>query len=354
MFTEVELNNYKSFLRERLKLSDLTLLAGLNNSGKSSVIQAFRMLQKSVETGDPALAGHGPLIESRSIASPRHLPIELLFTLRGKPGLFVKIYTDGENTKVQCSRNREIPKISYIGADRLGPKPWLPLFTGASALNGTGEQGQFVFDYISRHERNIVPDSLRHPNSQGATVAFNIEAWLAEISPNIVFRLTTDNKRDVSYAEIDGFRPTNSGFGLSYTLPIIAEILITASSAPDGNSIAINQQYKPLLLIENPEAHLHPQGQTSIGKLIALAINCGIQIIVESHSDHFMDGIRIAVKDKLVPSNGIILYFLKRTADGLTKVESTFVHANGKIDHWPDGFFDQAIKNRGYLTKKAE
>jgi len=77
-----------------------------------------------------------------------------------------------------------------------------------------------------------------------------------------------------------------SGFGLSYTLPVITALLV-GTLIPNS-----------LVIIENPEAHLHPRGQTEIARLIALCAQVGTQIIIETHSDHLFDGIRIAAKNK--------------------------------------------------------
>ena len=80
------------------------------------------------------------------------------------------------------------------------------------------------------------------------------------------------------------YRATNVGFGLSYTLPVIVALL-----APAG----------ALCLIENPESHLHPKGQTKLAELAVRASRAGVQVFVETHSDHFMDGVRIAVRSRL-------------------------------------------------------
>jgi len=58
-------------------------------------------------------------------------------------------------------------------------------------------------------------------------------------------------------------------------------------------------------VIENPEAHIHPQGQAELGKLMALAASSGAQIIVETHSDHVINAIRVAVKEGIIPSTDI-------------------------------------------------
>lgn len=79
------------------------------------------------------------------------------------------------------------------------------------------------------------------------------------------------------------YTPQNVGFGISYSLHVITAIL----KAKDGD----------LIIIENPESHVHPRGQAELGKLIALAAINNIQIIIETHSDHIINGIRVAVKE---------------------------------------------------------
>ncbi|MCR2307254.1 AAA family ATPase, partial [Salmonella enterica] len=67
-----------------------------------------------------------------------------------------------------------------------------------------------------------------------------------------------------------------------------------------------------MLIIENPESHLHPAGQSLMGKLCSIAANNGVQLIVESHSDHFLNGIRVAVKQKVVAADDVKVFFLQR------------------------------------------
>jgi len=98
---------------------------------------------------------------------------------------------------------------------------------------------------------------------------------------------------------------------------------------------------------------LHPQGQTAMGRLIAFAASCGVQVFVESHSDHLMDGIRIAVKEGVIHSDAVAFHFLSKSVEGISQVESPSLHSSGKLDYWPKGFFDQTLRNRAVLAKKG-
>jgi predicted ATPase len=126
----------------------------------------------------------------------------------------------------------------------------------------------------------------------------------------------------------NSFRSTNVGFGLTYTLPVIVALLASNTGS--------------LIMLENPEAHLHPEGQVRIGELMALAASCGIQVIVESHSDHILNGIRLAVYNQQIACDKIMLHYFERKEfnQGQTSVVTPRIDQNGRIDRWPDGFFD--------------
>src|SRR5262249_11560138 len=99
-----------------------------------------------------------------------------------------------------------------------------------------------------------------------------------------------------------------------------------------------------LLLIENPEAHLHPRGQRRMGELLAAAASAGVQIVAETHSDHALNGVRLSVQDgKLAPDNVAIHFFSRTETNGKTRLvtASPTIDPNGRISDWPEGFFDE-------------
>jgi predicted ATPase len=67
-----------------------------------------------------------------------------------------------------------------------------------------------------------------------------------------------------------------------------------------------------LLLLENPEAHLHPRGQTAMAELIARTAAAGAQVIVETHSDHVLNGVRLAVKRRVLTGAQTVVHYVDR------------------------------------------
>ena len=124
--------------------------------------------------------------------------------------------------------------------------------------------------------------------------------------------------------------PYNFGFGISYVLPII----LTGLMAEEGS----------VFLVENPEAHLHPKGQSHIGYFLAVMALAGIQVVVETHSEHVLNGIRIAaLKNGMKPEDISINFFSVNTwgMDAKHQVENIKLNHRMDLETWPEGFLDQ-------------
>ena len=133
-------------------------------------------------------------------------------------------------------------------------------------------------------------------------------------------------------------RPTNMGFGVSYALPIIVAGLLIENGG--------------LLIVENPEAHLHPAAQSRIGAFLARVAGDGVQVFVETHSDHVLNGIRRAVaQDALVPADQVLVHFFQDGGDDVAPVVPLALTQTGQLSAWPPGFFDQTQKDLAVLAR---
>lgn len=357
MISLLSIKAFKSFPQREIILKPLTLLTGLNNCGKSSLIQAIRMFVSASKGNHVFLDGHGQIKEIKSKLSSFQEKIEITTVSDSNVANSLFISED------EVIRPQSSPHFIYIGADRLGPQTFLPLHqdSGVEVKPEIGDIGEYVIDYIQKLSECIIPKSLHHVNSEGQTLEYVLRGWLTEIAPGVDINLFSNVRADISHADFDGFRPKNVGFGLSYTLPIIAAVLGAVAERPANGWIhSWGEKWSKekedngcLLILENPEAHLHPQGQTAIGKLISLASSCGVQVIVETHSDHLMDGIRIAAKEQIIDNESIIFHYLSKNSSGETEMISPSIDKNGKLDKWPEGFFDQTVKNKAVLAKKG-
>lgn len=375
MIKTVQLNGFKAFAAQSISLGAVTLLCGRNNSGKSSVLQALRMYCNSFDGASPMIKGLGSLQDIRSKFVLPTDRIEITCT-RSDGTVSSLVLDETKHTSPQFS-----PVSLCLSAERLGPQVSLPLDSDFKKRPSLGFQGEHVLGFLDDLRNCIVHLNLRHEASQGDTLAYQCAAWLTEIAPGTDFFFEVERETDSSRMTFDSYRPTNVGFGLSYSLPVVAAILGASSKNLDGKSWetawdetwdAARTQRGTLLIIENPEAHLHPSAQTAMGRLIAKAGRAGLQIIVETQSEHIMDGVRLEQKqtaqlerfppaEMLVSSNGtqsmsadmepVVFNYFSRSKDGHIEVDTPKLLETGKLSHWPAGFFDQALKNRLQLAK---
>jgi predicted ATPase len=336
MITNLTLEGFKSFVSDSLDLGKLTVLTGMNSSGKSSVIQALLMIKYAHMDGGNKLSwfleGHGDdkeltnsYCDSFQIAAQFNNGQEVICT----------------NHYAKASKNPASPinitySALYIGANRFGSENMIPVY---HLKNDLGERGENLLNFIDYHANEPLSKTMKHPDSEGDTFLYNLRAWLGVISPNTKFDYEIHKLMDSSFATFNGHRAKNVGFGLSYVLSVIA-VLLWGSLNPNS-----------LIMIENPEAHLHPRGQTEIAKLIAKCAEAGAQVIVETHSDHIFDGIRIYAKESQNNFHEQVkAYWFELNKKGFTEVESVEIDKNGRIvGDMPQGMFDQFIINASKL-----
>lgn len=358
MIESLRISGLKSFVNDTVSLNRLTVLSGLNNSGKSTLMQALRMgLAHSVEDS-PYLDGLGGYAELKSQLSPPHAPIELELIDNKKNASHLLITSTGYEYK-----SKELSNFfQYISADRFGPRVGLPIIGDDISRYSVGSRGQFSAHYASIFENTVVAEHLRHSGSTSNILRHQLASWMGEIAPGVSLDFDVLRRYDASNMLVDGKRSTNSGFGISYTLPIVLALLTMSGAIGEDDSDARLKSWfeamegKPgILFLENPEAHLHPQGQTSMGRLLALAAAAGVQIVVETHSDHILDGIRLAVRrEATVNYKDVTIKFLEKDSNGATQISDIQVKEDGKLDRWPRGFFDQISINLRALSSKND
>jgi len=329
MINKIELTGFKSFVSDEIDFNQLTILSGLNSSGKSSVIQAVRLLEKVQQTNKVYLPGHGSIAESRNPYLKDNLVIKCTLTNND-------YFEFNETGRTEVSSNFKLPDIIHIAADRMGPESNIEIDPTGHKLGSRGENIFNVIEYYADYE---IPSVVKHERSQGDTFLFNLESWLNIISPNTEFKSYVERKSDSSYGTFNGHRAKNVGFGLSYALPVITALLLGTLNPAES-----------LVILENPEAHLHPRGQTEIARFICLCAKAGLQILVETHSDHLFDGIRLFAKDAQDDFyTRVLAYWFELDNDRNTDVSIVKFDQHGRIDNWPQGMFDQFSINASKL-----
>jgi predicted ATPase len=397
MISKLTLKNFKLFQNEtEIKLSGINLFTGINGSGKSTVLQSLLLMKQSPEfnrTSDKIIF-NGSYIQLGSFTDVKNnkssfktpiefkfdyslddLNAELLYQFNTEEPDSLDAYidriafkdsTDSDfkdiyTTKETLINHRYLfnlfPKgggldknierigdllnfsrIHYISADRIGPK----LYYDKRSLNefaSVGALSDNTINVLWHKKDDIVPDSLCYDKDSSKTVYNQLELWLNFIFDGAKLNLDEVPKTNLLTLKIstnnttEYFTPTNVGFGYSYILPILISGLI----AKKGE----------IIIIENPEAHLHPAAQSNLSKFLTLVSLNGIQIFIESHSEHVLNGLRIEVYDKVIQNKDLnILYFDKNIGTIFKEIK---VEEDGGIKDWPTNFFDQATKDLNYL-----
>jgi len=367
MIKQIILRNFKCFESQNLDIKSLTLLSGLNGMGKSSVLQALLLLRQSYLDGllpDTGLELNGSLVKMGTAqdvlyedAQVDELEIGISW-IDNSIAQFVLQYNKEADVLRIDPRDIDrgifdkVPFIDgfhYLQAERIGPRTVNDVSDyQVREHRQIGTAGQYAghFLYLYGGEE-VKSDALLHSNSESKSLKAQVQAWLHEVSPGTELHLEMHPDMDLvnlRYSFVAGeqrsnhYRSTSVGFGITYVLPVLVALL---SSAPGS-----------LVLIENPEAHLHPRGQLKMGELVTKAAGAGIQVLVETHSDHVLNGIRVAVHDGVLDPKLVALhYFSRKTiADRVCcDVLSPIIDRDGRLDLWPEGFFDEWDKSLDIL-----
>ena len=370
MLSSVKLIHFKCFEELELDCKSLNLLCGLNGMGKSSVIQALLVIRQSFETrellygrlvlgGERVDLGTGADIlfddaerdvvgfALRDVDIMNEWEMEFSYSATADQ-LSVSVEDHDSFEEYVPYEWQKIPPFGghliYVNAERVGPRKSYPLSDVLARRSEFGANSEFAWNYLNRHQNNLLAaDDPRCVGAGQRRLSDVVDQWLQDVSPGAHLRLEEVQPADAVISgfsfdrtgdvESRRFRATNVGFGLSYSLPVILALLATPGT---------------LCLIENPESHLHPRGQTKLAELAVRASKAGVQVFVETHSDHFMDGVRIAVRDELIAPEEVAFHYFERDGNRAV-VSSPQVDEDGRLSQWPEGFFDQHGENLARL-----
>jgi predicted ATPase len=365
MITKLKVANFKSHKDTVLNLGNITLLTGLNSSGKSSVIQAFLLLRQSYKKGrlskgldlNEPLCDIGKGHDALYRYATKSEVITFGFKTSSEKTHLFHFDTHGkyDDSFLRAAKKIELSEeviglpffsnnFQYLSAGRIAAEEFYPIDSFAveeekqiSRNYGRGELVAHFLEYYG-NDRNFSVSSnlLLHKSTKSMNLIDQVIAWEQEISPRI--SITTKKIADKMTFEfgykseddtvpLSNLKSKNIGFGVSYSLSIVVAVL----SASPGS----------LLLIENPEAHLHPKGQSKLAELMCLAAQSGIQIVVETHSDHIFNGIRKSIKSRLIDRDNVRVHFFQMNGQNTTVATEIEISDKGRVVNHIPGLFDQ-------------
>ena len=395
MLTQLDLRFFKCFDHLRLPLAPLTLLTGFNASGKSSVLQALVLLHQTMREHEwstrlalngtalrlgtmPDVVdevsgrdrfnislGYDANVYEWTFRGDRHdlsmvvqsvglnfrgeeLPKELRYLLppewtatnQPKKKNDLDFALDENEKRSVKSLVRHLRNLTYITAERIAPQE-VYVLEDPHVVSTVGPQGEHAVSVLHWGRDESVLDELTLPESPPLRLR-QVEERMRTFFPGCRLDIQPISRTNavtlgLRTSDATGFHsPVHTGFGLTQTLPIV----VAALSAVQND----------IILIENPEVHLHPAGQALMGQFMADIARAGIQVLVETHSDHVLNGVRRAVKESRLAADQVAIHFFRSRSTDLPQVQSPALDKDGNIDDWPEGFFDQFDRDANYFA----
>lgn len=363
MIDGLSLRNFKCFGSVDVPFGPLTVVTGLNGAGKSSLLQGLLLGREAAMSADRDVVSlNGPyglaLGDALDVLNRRAVEQVIAITVTEAGTAYPYRFAIPDERKLHLDVTSRSPRrpvaltgsgaaFTYLAAERLGPRDQLAVASEEMGKVGVGVRGEYTAHALATRETRLVSDSLLHPRTADhgvRTLRTQVEEWTADIVRRLRITATWPAGMNASllrFAEPDAIgaeevRPTNMGFGVSYALPVIVAGLLAEPGA--------------VLMVENPEAHLHPRGQSQMGRFLGRVSGAGVQVIVETHSDHVINGVRMATAvDRSVRPEDVLILFAGDDAD--YQFHRITVSGRGSLSDWPPGFFDQLESDLGGLSR---
>ncbi|KYL34914.1 hypothetical protein A2I98_08790 [Pseudoalteromonas agarivorans] len=353
MIESVELENFKCYRSQPFPLSKLTVFCGSNSSGKSTVIQAFLLYYQNMINGNIGRKRIDFMGELINLGALEDVQCK-------KPGSkFLKVKIGKSSLVIDCEKfadsdysvaleddveleNELLDKgFVYISADRYGPKNSSDIKFSRAAFD-VGIYGQYAFSEFDRlRDTNVINKNLARDitgeDKESYTVGEVLNSAMKKICPD--FHIDTKkvaemDKVTTKYSSVMGgrIRPSNVGFGFSCMFPIVLSGVCLAPGS--------------ILIVENPEVHLHPNAQSQLAQFLSYVSRNGVQILIETHSDHIINGIRVFTKHHPDFSGKAVINSISRKSEAIDpKINNIKLDKHGRFDSIEEGFFDQIQKD---------
>ena len=352
MIERLEIEAFKCFEKESLDFRNLTILTGTNSSGKSSIIQSILQLAlHSNNDYSSPLQVYLNFISDFDEAVNFNMDVDdYRIAIKGFGGELE--YLVSRNLGNSCNRINNIEEnISYskgnlifLSADRIGHQDTYA--NNTNPYDRFGIYGEYVISFLEnarREKYKVIPELIQNMGESREFLDSQVNYWLNHILNTTIEteEIGGTNQVKARFKNGNAFvRPKNIGSGISY----LASILI----------ICLSSKQDQIIIIENPEIHLHPKAQAKLGEFLAFVASNGIQIIIETHNDHLINRFRYEVYSGNLKSSEIIIHY-KESDLPFEKIEindkGLFSDKNGE-NSFPQGFYDATLKeiykiNRG-------
>ena len=419
ILTAVSVVGYKSLVdKQRMEIRPLTVLAGANSGGKSSIMQPVLLLKQTLDapydSGSLLLGGPNVRLTSASqllsknadphIAGEFSIEFELgnkkiglCFRQVPRKGLeiFSNTISDGKTDVVitlgngvavdikkiiadyrlperifQDAETRVVRDRSFLAVEILTPHGGfrLPVLHGGDKLASLIARLIHVPGLRGNPERNYkttaVGDSF--PGTFENYVASVIQYWqtsrdtrLGRLNKQLenlglTWKVMAEQK-DETQVELKVGRLPHGLQGGAHDLVSIADVGFGVSQALPVLVALLAAEPGQLVYVEQPEIHLHPGAQRALASVLAEAAGKGVIVIVETHSALLLRGIQTLVaKDELRPELIKLHWFQRDNKSGRTSITSADLDESGAFGDWPEDFDEVELSADNEYLSAAE
>lgn len=247
------------------------------------------------------------------------------------------------------STEAALNSVYYLGPLREHPKR-IYSWSGETP-ESVGQKGEFAIAAIlaaSAQERKLNRGPKKHLTRFDAFIA----QWLKDLGiiESFAVKPVAEGRKEYevlvkTHSTASEVKITDVGFGVSQVLPA----LVQAFYCPPNSTI----------WMEQPEIHLHPQVQAELADVFISATQARengkerhVQLIVESHSEHFLNRLQRRVAEGTVKPEDVAVYFCRR-AGSATELEPLRLNMFGEIENWPENFFGDEMADIAGRTLAA-
>lgn len=359
----------------------INLLTGVNGKGKSTLLQTILLVNQTIEhkyygLSDNVLVLNGKCVNLGTFDDIRNRylsptdKILIGFGLDKRNNAVFELSENPEEDMIANFNYKTQPEtqsldtifeifrgVHFIAADREGPKDYYQKTIFKDFIH-VGHKGEFVANALLKLKRRIEPHlvhnnlviELENEIDTPLDVETQVNRWMSYIFELSDFQVVVEDvgnnlvilKYKFDKSDDREYKPANVGFGYTYLLPIIVSGLIATKGQ--------------ILIVENPEAHIHPGVQSRLMNFLCKVANTDIQVFVESHSDHILNGLLVNAKksvrreeDATISNEDIRILHFDRNREDESIINPVTINENAVIQHPPNNFFDQIRKDRRYL-----
>lgn len=329
MIDSLYIKGLKSIDEQTFDLKPLTIVTGLNSTGKSTLMQSVLLVSKFCSDNGLRFL---PDINTRfEILRNKYRKADTIEVRIDGDGFKNRLTMQSESAEVSFAPKEPGPVFEqnfyYLSANRIGPENLAAISNEkVCGLNGEALFGTYEKEKSKPLREALIKDDVSY------TLATQVNYWLRHILALPIELSTTEVNAmtaDVRYKSdgIPDIMPSELGAGVSY----LAKILILCLRAEKGD----------LVMIENPEIHLHPAAQSRLGEFLAFIAASGVQVILETHCENLLNRVRYEVYAGRIPADDVVIYYKESITTPFVEIG---IDADGRYTaDFPEGFFDATL-----------